>query len=99
MRFDIEQCERFRDRIEPIRPSDQIRCEREKRREGRGGGEERGVWLIGGTKDAGNGLRVSGNGNGMVRVIQPPFSEGTDKFVSKTRRKLGSWVCFSREFF
>lgn len=33
------------------------------------------------------------------RVIQPPFSEGTDKFVSKTRRKLGSWVCFSREFF
>lgn len=29
----------------------------------------------------------------------PLFQKGTDKFVSKTRRKLGSWICFSREFF
>lgn len=72
MRPDIEQRERFRDRIEPIRrrPSDQISCERGKRRGGGGW-----VWLIGGTKDAGNGLRVSGNGNGEG-AIQPTFSEG-----------------------
>lgn len=29
--------------------------------------------MMGGTKDTGNGIRVSGNGNGMARVIQPPF--------------------------
>lgn len=64
---DIEQRERFRDPPPPFRP-DLLRKGEEER--------ERGTWLIGGTKDAGNGFRVSGNRNGIARAIQPTFSEG-----------------------